>query len=180
MSSEPGPGLFLDDCSVQHIPVDNEDAALFQLRNVYVGPMERQWSADNGGLETCIGAQNTVEPVQETNQSVGAGIGGGIEVTKPVSCPDVDHDSESVTEPEGRALHNDTVHPTNPLEGNRVRKRSPTITARSTTGHASQASDQLPISSSENAEEQGGDAERDEPRKSKSSSGRKPSKRRKK
>ena len=105
-------------------------------------------------------------------------------ISQPLSCSDVDHDSESVLDLEGRALHSDTGHLAKPSEGNRVQKTSPTTTTytRSTAGHASQAcdsSDQPPISSSENAEEQG-DAERDGTRKSKTSSGGKPSKRRKK
>ena len=98
-------------------------------------------------------SHRVTEPSLETTRS-------GIDVNKPVSCPEFGHDSESVVaeEPEGPALHSDTGHPANASVGNGVRRSSPTTTGRSTAGHARQArdnSDQPPISSSENAEEQG-------------------------
>ena len=191
-NSEPIPfqGYSGDD----HIPVDQEDqedAAALQLQNnAYTGPLDHRSNADTEGVAfgrstsagTTLTGERTTEPLPETTRS---GIEGCTEVNKPLSCSDVDHDSESVVaeEPEGRALHNDTGHLVNPSVGNGVRRSSPTTTRRSTTGHASQACDNsdqlLPISSSENAEEQGY-AERDGTRKSKISSGGKPSKKRKK
>ena len=126
---------------------------------------------------TTLRSSRVIDPSLKTTRS---DIEGCTEENKPLSCPDVDHDSESIVavKPE----HSDAGHLANPSEGNRVQKSSPTTTTRPTAGHASQAcdsSDQPPISSSENAEEQG-DAERDGTRKSKISSGGKASKRRKK
>ena len=106
---------------------------------------------------TTLMSYRVTEPSLETTRS---GIDGCTKVNRPLSCPDVDHDSESVVveEPEGPALHSDTGHPANASVGNGVRRSSHTTTKQSTARHASQAcnnSDQLPISSSENAEEQG-------------------------
>ena len=193
MSYNPEPIPFQGYSGDDHIPVDQEDqedAAALQLQNnAYTGPLDHRSNADTEGVAfgrstsagTTLTGERTTEPLPETTRS---GIEGCTEVNKPLSCSDVDHDSESVVaeEPEGRALHNDTGHLVNPSVGNGVRRSSPTTTTRSTAGHASQAcdnSDQPPISLSENAEEQG-DAERDGTRKSKISSGGKASKRRKK
>ena len=190
MSYKPEPIPFQGYSGAEHIPIDEEDredAAALQLQNnAYPGLLDHRSNADTEGVafgrSTTLTGERTTEPLPETTRS---GIEGCTEVNKPLSCSDVDHDSESVVveEPEGRAPHNDTGHLANPSLGYGVRRSSPTTTTRSTAGHASQAcnnSDQLlPISSSENAEEQG-DAERDGARKSKISSGGKPSKKRKK
>ena len=69
----------------------------------------------------------------------------------PLTSPLVDYDTES-----------QEVVEVLPSEGDRVRKRSPK--ARLTAGHSSRAYDsqaQLPLSSSDTAEEQGGDHDRD-------------------
>ena len=187
MSYKPEPIPFQGYSGDDHIPVDQEDqvdAAALQLQNN--GPLDHPSNADTEGVSfgrsTTLTGERTTEPLPETTRS---GIEGCTEVNKPLSCPDVDHDSESVVteEPEGRALHNDTGHLVNASVGNGVRRRSLTTTRRSTAGHASQACDNsyklLPIASSENAEEQGY-AERDGTRKSKISSRGKPSKKRKK
>ena len=190
MSYKPEPIPFQGYSGDEHIPVDQEDqedAAALQLQNnAYPGLLDHRSNADTEGVafgrSTTLTGERTTEPLPETTRS---GIEGCTEVNKPLSCSVVDHDSESVVaeEPEGRALHNDTGHLVNPSVGNGVRRSSLATTRRSTAGHASQASDHsdqlLPISSSENAEEQGY-AERDGTRKSKISSRGKPSKKRKK
>ena len=165
MSYKPEPIPFHGYSGDDHIPVDQEDAyaaALQSQTNACAGLLDHRLNADEEGVATR------------------SGIEGCTEVNQPLSCSDVDHDSESIVavKPE----HSDAGHLARPSEGDRVQKSSPTTTTRSTAGHASQAcdsSDQPPISSSENAEEQG-DAERDGSCKSKISSGGKASKRRKK
>ncbi len=164
MSCKPEPISFQGYSGDDHIPVDQVDA--------YTAGLQSQTNA-------CAGL---LDHAEEEGVVTRSGIEGCTEVNQPLSCSDVDHDSEGVLDLEGRALHSDTGHLAKPSEGNRVQKTSPTTTTRSTAGHASQAcdsSDQPPISSSENAEEQG-DAERDGTRKSKISSAGKASKRRKK
>ena len=163
MSHNPEPKPFQGYSGDEHIPVDQEDqgdAAALQLQNN--GPLDHRLNGDKKGVafgrSTSAGTlmgKPTTKPLPETTPS-------GIDVNKlkPVSCPEFGHDSESVVaeEPEGPALHSDTGHPANASVGNGVRRSSPTTTGRSTAGHARQArdnSDQPPISSSENAEEQG-------------------------
>ena len=174
MSDEPGPIPFTDDCPTDHVPVDDEDAAAMQRQRIaYGGPLVHRPSADDGGdvpvhgQSTCasmtdVGGRKLVEPVPErSGRSAGIDREDCNKVSKPLSCPDVAHDSESASKPEVRPLNNATGE-------NRVLKRSRTGTARPTAGHVSQAcdsSDQLPISSSENAEEQGEDKVRNGRRK---------------
>ena len=175
MSDEPGPIPFTDDCTTDHVPVDREDAAAMQRQMIaYGGPLVHRPSADDGGdvpvhgQSTCasmtdVGGRSVVEPLQETNRSERSRRNASFDredcnkVLKPISCPDVDHDSESAPEPEVRPLNDATGRLAELTGENRVLKRSRTGTARPTAGHVSQAcdsSDQLPISSSENAEEQ--------------------------
>ena len=176
MSDEPGPIPFTDDCPTDHVPVDNQDAAAMQRQMIaYDGLLVHRPSADNGGdvpvhgQSTCVsmtdvGGRSVVEPLQETNWSKrrrrSASIDHEDKVLKPLSFPDVAHDSESASKPEVRPLNNATGHLAELTGENRVLKRSRSGTARPAAGHVSQAcdsSDQLPISSSENAEEQGKD-----------------------
>ena len=205
MADKDGPKQFQNECfDVHYIHIDNHDAAAMQLpENANAGPLVHRSSVDNGRTLTTPGrdqqtgtsmtligrGERTPQPLPETTRSKpnGGGIEGCTQPQEqehsPLSCPDVSHDSESPPEPEMREKCRDTDHLAGPSEGNRVRKRSPTVTARSTSGHASQAcesSNKLPLSSSENAEEQGEDAEHDGPRKPKSSSGRQPAKKRRK
>ena len=190
MSYKPEPIPFQGYSGGDHIPVDQEDAAAMKLHdNAHAGSLDHRSNANKEGTGfdrsrsagTTVMSDRVTEPSMETTRS---GIE-GCTANKPLSCPEFGHDSESVVavEPEGSALYNDTGHLAAPSDGNGVRRSSPTTTTRSTAGHASQACDNsdqlLPISSSENAEEQGY-AQRDVTRKSKISSGGKPSKRRKK
>ena len=172
MSDAPGPIPFTDDCSLEHVPVDSEDAAAIQPQRIaYDGPLVHRPSAYNRGYVpvhglstyasmTDSGDGNLVEPLPETNRKRQGSASIDREdcnnVLEPLSCPDVAHDSESAPEPEVRPLLSDSDL-AEPLEGNRVRKRSSAATTRSTTGHVSHACDssnKLPISSSDHAEEQ--------------------------
>ena len=172
MSDEPGPIPFPDDRPTDHVPVDSEDAAAMQPQMIaYGGLLVHRPSAGDvpvHGQSTCasmtdVGGRSVVEPLQETNRSERSGRNASFDredcnkVLKPLSCPYVDHDSESAPEPEVHPLNDATGRLAELTGENRVLKRSRTGTARPTAGHVSQAcdsSDQLPISSSENAEEQ--------------------------
>ena len=189
MSHKPEPIPFQGYSGDDHIPVDQEDAAAMKLHdNAHAGSLDHRSTENKEGIGfdrsrsagTTVMSDRVTEPSMETTRS---GIE-GCTANKPLSSPEFGHDSESVVveEPEGPAQHNDTGHLATPSDGNGVRRSSRATTTRSTAGRASQAcdnSDQPPISSSENAEEQGY-AERNGTRKSKISSGRKASKRRKK
>lgn len=174
MASEPDPKPFLEDYPIFHLPVDNEDAAAIrQQQGAHARALHHRSYPDNqstpwqplstpahghrtdDSMSVCGSAEGTTcEALPETCRPGGDGLDAGmIASTKPLSCPDVDCDSGSP--PEVWEVHNsDCDQLASRTEENKVR-RSPE--ARCTSGHTSQAcesSDQLPLSSSDTAEEQ--------------------------